>query len=51
MLKNERHGDVVRAIHRKMAQNLKTLDLKPFAVIWVSNINFLLPMLLVKTVW
>jgi hypothetical protein len=34
-----------------MAVNLKTLILKPFVVIWVSNISFLLPMWLVRMVW
>jgi hypothetical protein len=34
-----------------MAHNFKTLDLKPFVVIWVSNISSLLPMLLVRMVW
>jgi hypothetical protein len=33
-----------------MVVNLKTLISKPFAVIWVSNINFLLPMWLVRMV-
>jgi hypothetical protein len=35
----------------KMAVNLKTLISKPFDVIWVSNISFLLPMWLVIMVW
>jgi hypothetical protein len=34
-----------------MAQNLKTLNLKPFAGICVSNINFPYPMSLVIMVW
>jgi hypothetical protein len=34
-----------------MAHNLKTLDLKPVAVIWVSNISFPLPVSLVRKVW
>jgi hypothetical protein len=34
-----------------MAMNLKTLILKSFVVIWVSNISFLLPMWLVRMVW
>jgi hypothetical protein len=33
-----------------MAVNLKTLILKPFVMIWVSNISFLLPMCLVRMV-
>jgi hypothetical protein len=33
-----------------MAVNLKTLISKPFVVIWASNINFLLPMWLVRMV-
>jgi hypothetical protein len=33
-----------------MAVNLKTLLLKPFVVIWVSNISSLLPMWLVRMV-
>jgi hypothetical protein len=31
--------------------NLKTLVLKPFVMIWVSNIRFLLPMWLVRMLW
>jgi hypothetical protein len=50
-LKNERHGDVVRAIRSAMAVNLKTLISKPFVLIWFSNISFLLPMWLVRMVW
>jgi hypothetical protein len=50
-LKNERHGDVVRAIRMTMAVNLKTLISKPFVVIWVSNISFFLPMWLVRMLW
>jgi hypothetical protein len=34
-----------------MAMNLKILTSKPFVVIWVSNISFLLPMWLVRLVW
>jgi hypothetical protein len=34
-----------------MAQNFKNLVLKHFAVIWVSNISFLLPMWPVRMVW
>jgi hypothetical protein len=34
-----------------MAVNFKTLLSKPFVVTWVSNINFLLPMWLVRMVW
>jgi hypothetical protein len=34
-----------------MVMNLKTPILKPFVVIWVSNINSLLPMCLVRMVW
>jgi hypothetical protein len=34
-----------------MAVNLKTLVLKPFVVIWVSNISFLLPIWLLRMVW
>jgi hypothetical protein len=34
-----------------IAVNLKTHISKPFVVIWVSNINFLLPMWLVRKVW
>jgi hypothetical protein len=33
-----------------MAVNFKTLILKPFFVIWVSNISFLLPMWLLRMV-
>jgi hypothetical protein len=33
-----------------MAVNLKTLVLKPFFMIWVSNISFLFPMWLVRMV-
>jgi hypothetical protein len=50
-LKNERNGDVVRAIVETMAVNLKTLISKPFVMIWVSNISFVLPMWLVRMVW
>jgi hypothetical protein len=49
-LKNERNGDVVRAIRSDNGSEFKTLILKPFVVIWVSNISFLLPMWLVKMV-
>jgi hypothetical protein len=31
--------------------NLKSLVSKPFVMIWVSNISFLLPMCLVRMVW
>jgi hypothetical protein len=34
-----------------MAVNLRTLILKPFVVILVSNISFLLPVWLVRMVW
>jgi hypothetical protein len=34
-----------------MAVNLKTLVSKPFVMIWVSNINSLLPMWPVEMVW
>jgi hypothetical protein len=34
-----------------LAVSLKTLVSKPFVVIWVSNISFLLPMWLVRMVW
>jgi hypothetical protein len=34
-----------------MAVNLKTLVSKPFVMMWVSNISFLLHMWLVKIVW
>jgi hypothetical protein len=34
-----------------MVVNLKTFVSKPFVVIWVSNISFLLPMWLVRMVW
>jgi hypothetical protein len=50
-LKNERHGDAVQAIHSDNCSEFKTLILKPFVVIWVSNISFLLPMWLVSMVW
>jgi transposase InsO family protein len=49
-LKNDRNGDVVRAICNDNAVNLKTLSSKPFVVIWVSNTSFLLPMWLVRIV-
>jgi hypothetical protein len=49
-LKNERHGDVVRAIDSDNGSEFKTLVLKPFVVIWVSNISFLLRMWLVRMV-
>jgi hypothetical protein len=50
-LKNERHGDVVRAIRSNNGSEFKTLVSKLFVVIWVSNISFLLPMWLVRMVW
>jgi hypothetical protein len=34
-----------------MEVNFETLVSKPFVVIWVSNISFLLPMWLVRMVW
>jgi hypothetical protein len=34
-----------------MVVNLRTLVSKPFVVIWVSNISFLLLMWLVRMVW
>jgi hypothetical protein len=34
-----------------MVVNLKTHISKPFVVIWVSNISFLLPTWLVRMVW
>jgi hypothetical protein len=34
-----------------MAHNLKTLNSKPFVVIWIPNINSLLPIWLVRLVW
>jgi hypothetical protein len=34
-----------------MAHNLKTLYLKPYVMIWVSNINFPHPISLVRMVW
>jgi hypothetical protein len=34
-----------------MALNLKILDSKPFVMIWVWNINFFVPMWLVRMVW
>jgi hypothetical protein len=39
-LKNERHGDGVRAIRSDNGSEFKTLISKPFVVIWVSNISF-----------
>jgi hypothetical protein len=39
-LRNERHGDAIRAIHSAMAQISETLVLKPFAMTWVSNTSF-----------
>jgi hypothetical protein len=50
-LKNERHGDAIRAIRSDNGSEFKTLISKPFVVIWVSNISFLLPMWLVRMVW
>jgi hypothetical protein len=50
-LKNERHGDVVRAIRSDNGSEFKTLISKHFVVIWISNISFLLPMWLVRMVW
>jgi transposase InsO family protein len=39
-LRNERHGDAIRAIRSAMARNSETLVLKPFAMTWVLNISF-----------
>jgi transposase InsO family protein len=39
-LKNERHGDVVRAIRSDNGSEFKISRLKPFVAIWVSNIIF-----------
>jgi transposase InsO family protein len=50
-LKNERHGDVVRAIRRDNGSEFKNSRFETFVVIWVSNISFLLPMWLVRMVW
>jgi hypothetical protein len=50
-LKNERNEDDVRAIHSDNGSELKTLVSKPFVMIWVSNISFLLPMWLVRMLW
>jgi hypothetical protein len=50
-LKNERHGDVVRAIHSDNDSEFKTRISKPFVMIWVSNISFVLPMWLVRMLW
>jgi hypothetical protein len=49
-LNNERNGDIVEQFIATIAVNLKTLILKPFVVIWVSNICFFLPMWLVRMV-
>jgi transposase InsO family protein len=49
-LKNERHGDVVRAIRSNNGSEFKTIILKLLVVICVLNISFLLPMWLVKMV-
>jgi transposase InsO family protein len=50
-LKNERHGDVVQAIHSDNGTEFKNSHSKPFVVICVSNISFLLPMWPVRMVW
>jgi hypothetical protein len=50
-LKNKRHGDAVRAIHSDNDNEFKNSRFETSVVIWVSNINFLLPMWLVKMVW
>jgi hypothetical protein len=50
-LKNERHGDVVRAIRRDNGSEFKNFPFETFNVIWVSNISFFLPMWLVRMVW
>jgi hypothetical protein len=39
-LRNERHGDAIRASAATMAQNSETLILKPFAMTWVLNTSF-----------
>jgi hypothetical protein len=39
-LRNERHGDAIRAIRSDNAQNSETHILKPFSMTWVLNTNF-----------
>jgi hypothetical protein len=39
-LRNERHGDAIRAIRSAMAHNSETLASKPFAMTWVLNTIF-----------
>jgi transposase InsO family protein len=48
MLKNERHGDVVRAIHSDNGSEIKNSRFETFCRDLVSNISFLLPMWLVR---
>jgi hypothetical protein len=50
-LKNKRHGDAVRAIRSDNDNEFKNSRFETSVVIWVSNINFLLPMWLVRMVW
>jgi hypothetical protein len=50
-LKNKRNEMLFELYIATMAVNLKTLVSKPFFVIWVSNINSLLPMWLVRMVY
>jgi transposase InsO family protein len=49
-LKNERNGDVVRAIRSDNGSEFKNSHFETFFVIWVSNISFLLPVWLVRMV-
>jgi transposase InsO family protein len=39
-LRNERHGDAIRAIRSDNGSEFRTLVLKPFAMIWVLNTSF-----------
>jgi transposase InsO family protein len=49
-LKNERHGDVVRAIHSDNGSEFKNSHFETFCR-WVLTISFLVPVWLVRMVW
>jgi transposase InsO family protein len=50
-LKNERNGDAIRAIRFNNGSEFINSHFETFFMIWVSYINSLLPMWLVRMVW
>jgi hypothetical protein len=50
-LRNERHGDAIRAIRSDNVSELKTLAPKPFAMTWVLNISFRVRIRVPRMVW